>query len=114
MSIKREDLDAGRIDLGSVTAGKRRSLIHPGDFLAEILAELDISEADFARKISVSPLRISHVVKGARPVTAELALLLGKALGQSPEYWLNLQAAHDLAKARKTTGRALSKIKAVA
>jgi addiction module HigA family antidote len=59
-------------------------------------------------------MRISHVVKGARPVTAELALLLGKALGQSPEYWLNLQAAYDLAKARKTIGRALNKIKAVA
>jgi antitoxin HigA-1 len=41
-------------------------------------------------------MRISHVVGGRRPVTAELALLFGKALGQSPEYWLNLQAAYDL------------------
>jgi hypothetical protein len=36
------------------------------------------------------------VVKGARPVTAELALLFGRALGQSPQYWLNLQATYDL------------------
>ena len=37
-----------------------------------------------------------HVLKGTRPVTAGLALLFGKALGQSPQYWLNLQATYDL------------------
>jgi addiction module HigA family antidote len=70
--------------------------IHPGEFLKEILAERGISQAQFARAIGVAPMRISHVVKGARPVTAELALLFGRALSQSPRYWLNLQAAHDL------------------
>lgn len=70
--------------------------IHPGEFLKEILAERGISQAQFARAIGVAPMRISHVVKGARPVTAELALLFGRALGQSPQYWLNLQAAYDL------------------
>lgn len=70
--------------------------IHPGAFLSEILEELGLSQAAFAQKIGVSPMRISHVVNGKRPVTAELALLFGKAFGQSPEYWLNLQAAYDL------------------
>ena len=70
--------------------------IHPGEFLAEILHELDLSQAEFARAIGVSPMRISHVVNGARPVTAALALLFGRALGQSPAYWLNLQTAYDL------------------
>jgi antitoxin HigA-1 len=88
--------------------------IHPGEFLAEILAELGLSQAAFARAIGVSAMRVSHVVKGARPVTAELALLFGKALGQSAEYWLNLQATYDLAKARKTAGRKLKKVAAVA
>jgi addiction module HigA family antidote len=46
-------------------------------------------------------MRISHVINGARPVTAELALLFSKALGQSPQYWLNLQAAYDLKIAEK-------------
>ena len=87
-----------------------RPAIHPGEFLAEILGELDISQADFARRIGVSAMRVSHVVKGARPVTAELALLFGRALGQSPEYWLNLQGAHDLATARKTVARSLKQI----
>ena len=70
--------------------------IHPGEFLLEILQDRRISQAQFARAIGVAPMRISHVVKGTRPVTAELALLFGRALGQSPQYWLNLQAAYDL------------------
>lgn len=78
--------------------------IHPGEFLAETLHELGVSQAQFARAIGVSPMRVSHVVKRARPVTAELALLFGRALGQSPQYWLNLQAAYDL----KTAEAAMS------
>ncbi len=49
-------------------------------------------QAAFARAAGVSAMRVSHVVTGARPITADLALRFGKALGQSPEYWLNLQA----------------------
>jgi addiction module HigA family antidote len=41
-------------------------------------------------------MRISHVVNGNRPMTAELALLFGRAFGQSPQNWLNLQSAYDL------------------
>lgn len=70
--------------------------IHPGEFLAETLSELGISQAQFARATGVSPMRISHVVNGTRPVTAELALLFGRALRQTPQYWLNLQATYDL------------------
>jgi addiction module HigA family antidote len=72
--------------------------IHPGEFLTEILQELGVSQAQFARAIGLSPMRVSHVVNGARPVTAELALLFGRAFGQSPQYWLNLQTAYDLKK----------------
>ena len=78
--------------------------IHPGKFLSEILEEREISQAQFARAIGVAPMRISHVVKGSRPVTAELALLFGKAFGQSPQYWLNLQATYDLKLAERAIG----------
>ena len=84
--------------------------IHPGEFLREVLEELDLSQAQFARAISVSPMRISHVVKGTRPVTAELALLFGRALGQSPQYWLNLQAAYDLKTAEHAIGKRLRSV----
>ena len=61
--------------------------VHPGEFLKENLDELRISQAEFARTIGLSAMRISHVVKGKRPVTAEMALLFGKAFGQTPQYW---------------------------
>jgi addiction module HigA family antidote len=88
--------------------------IHPGAFLRETLEELGVSQARFARAIGVSPMRISHVIKGARPVTAELALLFGRALGQSPQYWLNLQAAYDLKTAERSISKRLSAVAALA
>lgn len=84
--------------------------IHPGEFLIETLHELGISQAGFARAIGVSPMRVSHVVNGTRPVTAELALLFGRALGQSPQYWLNLQAAYDLKTAEAAIGNQLQAV----
>ena len=87
--------------------------IHPGEFLEEILQEADISQAEFARQIGVSPMRISHVVNGARPVTAELALLFGRAFGQTPEYWLNLQTVHDLKIAEQGMKSRLSAVRSL-
>ncbi len=84
--------------------------MHPGAFLREILDELGISQAQFARAIGVSPMRVSHVINGARPVTAELALLFGRAFGQSPQYWLSLQATYDLKTAEATMGRQLKAV----
>jgi addiction module HigA family antidote len=78
--------------------------IHPGEFLSETLEELGLSQAAFARALGVSPMRISYVIKGTRPVTAELALLFGRALDQSPQYWLNLQADYDLKTAAASMG----------
>lgn len=88
--------------------------IHPGEFLAEILEELGMSQAGFSRAIGVSPMRVSHVVKGSRPVTAELALLFGRAFDQTPQYWLNLQADYDLKTAELGMGARLDAIHAVA
>jgi addiction module HigA family antidote len=70
--------------------------IHPGEFLREILDDMALTQTAFAEAIGVSPMRVSHVLKCQRPVTAELALRLGLALRQTPQYWLNLQTAYDL------------------
>jgi addiction module HigA family antidote len=88
--------------------------IHPGEFLTEALEELGLSQAEFARAIGVSPMRVSHVVKGTRPVTAELALLFGRAFDQSPQYWLNLQADYDLKTAEKAIGPQLRSVRKIA
>jgi len=88
--------------------------IHPGKFLKEALEELGTSQAEFARAIGISPMRISHVINGTRPVTAELALLFGRAFGQSPQYWLNLQATHDLKTAEHEIGGRLRSVRPLA
>ena len=94
-------------------AKKGLPAIHPGEFLAETLEELGLSQAAFARAIGVSPMRISHVIKGARPMTAELALLFGQAFNQSPQYWLNLQVDYDLKTAKSSIGARLRAIHSV-
>jgi addiction module HigA family antidote len=81
--------------------GAAMKAIHPGEFLAEILEETGLAQAELARRIGVSPMRVSHLVNGARPVTAELALLFGREFGQTAEYWMNLQARFDLDRARR-------------
>jgi addiction module HigA family antidote len=88
--------------------------IHPGEYLSETLSELNLSQAEFARAIGVSPMRISHIVKGSRPVTAELALLLGRAFDQSPQYWLNLQSTYDLKMAEASLGKVLADVRTLA
>jgi len=84
--------------------------IHPGEFLREILEEREVSQAEFARMLGVSAMRISHIVKGSRPVTAEMALLFGRAFSQSPQYWLNLQAPYDLKLAERAIGNRLKAV----
>ena len=70
--------------------------IHPGAYLIEMLDELKISQYKLARELGVSHMRINHVVNGKRPVTAELALRLGRYFGQNPRYWINLQSRYDM------------------
>lgn len=74
--------------------------LHPGLFLQEILQEMSMPQASFANTLGVSSMRISHVIRGKRPITADLALRMGQALGQSPQYWMNLQASYDLKTAK--------------
>jgi plasmid maintenance system antidote protein VapI len=45
-------------------------------------------------------MHVSHVVRGKRSVSADVAVLLGRAFGQTPQYWLNLQASYDLKTAK--------------
>jgi antitoxin HigA-1 len=85
--------------------------IHPGEFLGEILEEMGISQAAFARAVGIAPIRVSQLIHGTRPITAELALLFGRAFDQSPHYWLNLQAAYDLTTVEANIGGRLAQVR---
>ncbi len=70
--------------------------VHPGIYLKELLEELKLSQYRLAQDLGVPAMRINHVVNCRRPVTAELALRLGRYFGQSPRYWMNLQSRYDM------------------
>ena len=77
--------------------------IHPGIFLKEILDELEINHAMLAAAIGVSQESVTAIVNCQRPITADLALLIGKALYMTAETWMNLQKMYDLEAARLST-----------
>ena len=77
--------------------------IHPGEHLAEILADLGIRPYRLSKAIGVPPIRIHEIVHCRRSITADTALRIGLALGMTPEFWLNLQRMYDLDLARAST-----------
>ena len=70
---------------------------HPGEILREdFLVPLGQTQVALAAHIGVPIQRINELVRGKRGVTPETAWLLSQALDTTPEFWLNLQASHDL------------------
>jgi addiction module HigA family antidote len=99
-------------------AKRRIAPVHPGSYLKELIEELGLSQYRLAQDIGVAPMRISHVVRGQRPITAELALRLGRYFGQSPRFWLNLQSRYDMDVTQEELGKLVERevrpLKAVA
>ena len=82
-----------------------RVTTHPGEVLSEeFLVPLGMSVNALAMALRVPATRIGAIVKGERSVTADTALRLARFFGTSPEFWVNLQAMHDLTKARRDSG----------
>lgn len=77
--------------------------IHPGEHLAEIMEELRITQYRLAKAVGVPQIRIHDIVHCRRSITADTALRIGRALGMTPEFWLNLQRMYDLDVARAKT-----------
>jgi addiction module HigA family antidote len=71
--------------------------IHPGEILLEdFMKPMGITARKLAADIDVSPSRISELVHGSRPITADTALRLGLFFGMEPRFWLNLQSEYDM------------------
>jgi addiction module HigA family antidote len=83
---------------------------HPGEVLREeFMMPLGLSANRLAAKIDVPANRLSEIVRGRRGVTADTALRLSTRFGTTPQFWLNLQTAHDLSHAEAKTD--LSKVR---
>ena len=84
---------------------RTRQPSRPGDILKELyLAPLGMSVTSFAAYIGVSRKTVSAILNGRAPVTVDMALRFSRALGTTPDLWLNLQQKVDLRNARQVQG----------
>ena len=76
--------------------------IHPGEILLEdFMKPMGITARQLSADIDVSPSRISDIVHGNRPITADTALRLGLFFSMEPRFWLNLQSEYDMRIAKR-------------
>lgn len=83
------------------------SVVHPGQVLKDELGEMGITPTEFWRQIEVPSNRGNQIIAGRRSVTGDTALRFGHWFGTDPQFWLNLQAQFDLARADKESGEAI-------
>jgi len=80
--------------------------IYPGEILLEdFMKPMGITARQLAADIDVSPSRISEIVHGSRPITADTALRLGIFFTMDPRFWMNLQSEYDMRMAKRTLQR---------
>lgn len=78
-----------------------RHATHPGVLIAdELEVRDDINQKDLAHLLGVKSSFLNEIIKGKRPITADTAILLEKALDITADYWLKLQTQYDLDTAR--------------
>ena len=81
---------------------RHRKPTHPGEILLrEFLEPKGLSQIELAHRMGVPVRRVNTLVNGKRDITAETAILLSRVLKTSPEFWMNLQDAHDLYEAQE-------------
>jgi addiction module HigA family antidote len=86
--------------------------IHPGEILSEdFLKPMGISAYRLSKGANIDQTRISEIIRGKRSVTADTALRLARFFGNSPEFWLNLQAHYDLEQKKREMEKDLKKIR---
>jgi addiction module HigA family antidote len=86
--------------------------IHPGEILSkDFLKPMGISAYRLSKGAKIDQTRISEIIRGKRSVTADTALRLARFFGNSPEFWLNLQAHYDLEQKKREMAKDLKKIR---
>ncbi len=88
-----------------------RDPIHPGEMLADELAEIGMNGKQLAERLGIPFNRVYQILRGERSITASTALRLGEFFKGSGELWMNLQKEYDLEVTRKKEGKEIKKIK---
>ncbi len=92
---------------------KKHAPVHPGEILnEEFLKPLAVSQYRLAKEIAVPARRINEIVLGKRSISADTALRLSRYFGNTPQFWMNLQAQYELDRESERMGEIItSKIK---
>ena len=89
-----------------------REPIHPGKTLRDDLAALELSAAELARHVDVPVSRITEILNGRRSISRDMAFRLGRFLGTSGEFWLNLQKLYEQRLAERKKGSVTALLRA--
>ena len=84
--------------------------VHPGEVLQDELEEVGLTQSALAEHIGVLPKTINEICRGKRGISAEMAMKLSKALGGSPQFWLNLQNSWEISQLNKSSFEAIKPI----
>ncbi|MCR5846589.1 MAG: HigA family addiction module antidote protein [Lachnospiraceae bacterium] len=68
---------------------------HPGYYIAEIIEDMGITQAEFATRLGTNTKTISYLVNGQANITNDLAKKLSVMMGTGEDVWLNLQSSYD-------------------
>ncbi len=89
----------------------QRPAIHPGEVLREdVLPALGLSVSETARRLGVSRQQFHRILACTHPVTVEMALRVGKLVGNGPGLWLRMQQNYDLRRTEQDLKKELRKI----
>ncbi len=79
-------------------------VVHPGRLLKRELAARSLSASQLALDLGVPSGRITDILNGRRGITADTAVRLGRYFGNRPQFWLDLQSQHEIARVERDRG----------
>ena len=88
--------------------------VHPGEILREMIEEHRITQSRLARHLGMDVARVNEICRGRRGVSAQMALMLARAFGTSPQLWLNLQKNWELSQVDPKSARHVRPLRASA
>lgn len=101
-------------DIQNIFSERKQRPIHPGEVISDILEDLEITQTKFAEILGVSRRTVNEIIQGRRPITVDMAIRIGKALGNGPQLWLNLQQKVDIWDALQTYAEDYEKVTKIA
>jgi addiction module HigA family antidote len=101
-------------DIEDIIQGRKVRPVHPGEVISDVLEDIEMTQTRFAEILGVSRRSVNEIVLGQRPITVDMAIRIGKALGNGPQLWLNLQQKVDIWDAVQKHSEEYEKVSTVA